>query len=243
MYRYQAFVILLTLLTPKAYSLIVEPMVLEMTTHTQAGIVVTNSSTVPVAVTAELNKILITDGTVQRLQSEGIDNHEMYNSTLDNILVFPPAFILEAGKKQHVRLIWQGTEPLLQSQAYYLRFETPNIKMTESAGGSALAIQLSYSALIHLSDQSLYPAVELEKTQLINNALEISLSNFGQRYAYLSDYMINLGQWSLQSTLASLYPNDVYLPPNSESTLRIPFHSLPTSDLTQTVSIQKRKGM
>lgn len=211
---------LIGLLCSQAFAVTISPLVMELNIDHRltSQLVVTNNSTEKLALEANIHRLeFLPDGTVKT--SRIMDQ---------NVLVFPPAVLLEPGKQQAFRVQWISQAPLETSQSYFVRFSTANIvrdseefkKLTDFSTG--INVQIHYNALLHVYRSALKPEVSLT----IGKQGNLSLTNSGNRFTFTSALQFNNLDDTYRQTVQQVL-GEQFLPPHSTITFNSSVKNLP----------------
>ena len=179
---------------------------------------------------------------VSRIVFDEVGNQQLIPIE-DEILVLPPALYIEAGAIQKVRLLWVGQSFIRKSQSYFVHLTQPDIYSSsadKSSNVNAIKLNLTFNVLVHVADQEFdnqnkEDALHVNTTEVFkdndlteqHNYLALNISNQGNRYRYLSDYVMTVfsdSQPIYQLTQGELRElgHDSFLPPKVTRDLRIP---------------------
>lgn len=166
------------MLSSQATGITLSPLVIELNTDHQrtSQLIITNNSTEKLALEASVRQLLFQDD-----KRVDISAHED-----NNILVFPPAVLLEPGQNQVFRIQWISSTLLKTSASYFIRFSTADIKQDENElpnqTTSGIDININYNALLHVYSDRFHPKIEIK----VEKDGSIKLSNLGNRYTFTS---------------------------------------------------------
>ncbi|KXF81113.1 fimbria/pilus periplasmic chaperone [Enterovibrio coralii] len=155
-------------------ALTISPTVLELSTDlkSSAQIRLENTSLSPTPIEVAVRKLVFDEN----------GNFNVENADDSDLMVFPPAAVLAPGGVQIFRLQWVGQPQLPQSESVFIRFTQPAIEELDESAGSALAVEIHYNALVHLSSSNQQPLVTLD----VDESGAAAISNRGNRYTFLS---------------------------------------------------------
>lgn len=166
----------------------ISPLSIELKTDTKPSyqqIIIRNTSnrTTPVEIT--LNKINFND------YSEKNQFTLSEQDGFTDLLVFPPALVLEPGSTQAIRVQWSSDTVLSESRSYFIRFSQPQLSQEQdnSSEPSGVKVFVHFNAVVHVSstklssDLNVVPnSIEISKD---GKQLNVSINNKGQSYHYL----------------------------------------------------------
>ncbi|MDD1781922.1 hypothetical protein LRP49_12130 [Enterovibrio sp. ZSDZ35] len=206
------FCILLALLSFELTALTITPTVLEISTQPKmsAQIRLENTSSKQTPIEVSVRHLVFDDG----------GSFVVEDAENTDLVVFPPAAVLDVGGVQIFRLQWLGNASLPQSQSFFVRFTQPALEMPEiidgtgNESGSALAIEIHYNALIHLSSPSQKPDLTLR----VSSEGVATLTNRGDRYTFLSRFRF-LHQTKHVLEMPETLFGERFIPPNTSVVL------------------------
>ncbi|MFT5718481.1 MAG: P pilus assembly chaperone PapD, partial [Oleiphilaceae bacterium] len=190
-------------------------------------IIVRNNSNISVPVEISINEIIFNPENVKPLFSlTPIENDS-------DLLVFPPAVILEAGEAKAIRVQWNGDEKIPLSKSYFIRFSQPQITqpLQSLSDESGVKIFVHFNAVVHVSSVELIPSLSILPDTLTKNqqqnTINIDVKNNGNSYHYLTPNQIvkiNESNHNLSKLPDSIYNkmSDTFLPPHSIRKITIP---------------------
>ncbi|WP_351011889.1 hypothetical protein [Shewanella sp. S1-58-MNA-CIBAN-0166] len=224
---------ILMLISPNAMALEISPLTVELKIDSKPNyqqIIVRNNSNISVPVEISINEIIFNPENVKPLFS--LTSIEDSN----DLLVFPPALILEAGETKAIRVQWNGPKKIPQSKSYFIRFSQPQLSQPRSISPeeSGVKIFVHFNVVVHISSMQLKENLSvLADTLTINKIqkkLTVSIKNNGNSYCYLKpNNLIKLNTTSNKKYFLdeSIYStlNDIFLPPHSIRNITIPVNS------------------
>ncbi|PKF51077.1 hypothetical protein AT251_06620 [Enterovibrio nigricans] len=132
-----------------ADALTISPTIIEMSTQSRA--------TAQIRLENSSSKQTSIEVSVRHLVFDRDGNFTVEDTENAELVVFPPAAVLEVGGVQVFRLQWLGKGNLPKSESFFVRFTQPalepfdNPDSWDKSAGSALAIEIHYNALVHVS--------------------------------------------------------------------------------------------
>lgn len=234
----------LVLSVSPAWALLVQPVVIDLKTsgeHTSAALTITNDRNRPDTIEITVSKLTLPEkGAPVLTPDKG-----------DNFLIFPPAFTIQPGKTQVVRIRWVG-EPILNRSEIYM-FSTSEIPV-DKIQGSGVQLLYSIQSVVTVTSPALKPDVHVASVARDSQALPaqqgqpaqtqngvtIVFQNDGTAIDYVSRYRITLTvpgspEWSktLETTDVSKAVGLGLLAPNSKRDLFFPMPDVPATGTIQ----------
>ncbi|MBM6549903.1 fimbria/pilus periplasmic chaperone [Marinomonas ostreistagni] len=211
----------LLILCTKAMALTISPLVIEMNTDHRltSQLIVTNNSTQKLALEANVHQLSFgADGAIHT--SENPDK---------NVLVFPPAVLLEPGQQQAFRVQWISQAPLKTSQSYFVRFSTANLKQDSGQVeflpkrfSTGINVKLHYNALLHVYSSAQKPDVSV----IVGDQGNLTLTNAGDRFTFTTAlFFKNLDHNTVDALYEALGAQ--FIPPKSTLTFHAAEQALP----------------
>ncbi len=225
----------LGLLSIHAIALEISPLTVELKTDGKTSyqqIMVKNASNMIVPVDITLNEISFNQNNTKPSFSLALVEDQ------NDLLVFPPALLLEPGETKAVRLQWNGQTQLPLSKSYFVRFSQPELVVPEvkqtlnqSDDENGVKIFVHFNAVVHISSVNLQPRLSVLSDTLIvdstKNTLTVDIQNNGNRYQYLMPaQLLKLnklnGKYSRLSDTTYNAMSDFFIPPHSTRSVTIP---------------------
>ncbi|WIH24310.1 fimbria/pilus periplasmic chaperone [Photobacterium damselae] len=151
--------------------------------------------------------------------SSNIDQDK--NDINHKLQVFPPAFLIEPGKRQNVMLVWSDNSVLQSSQSYFVSFiQHPTAKDSDAG----IQIRIRYNAVVHITSNNLLDSVNVVSVENTSTGLNAEIVNSGNKYARLEDYqmlLIDLQGKAFTVTSSQISPNSLFLYPQQKKSLFI----------------------
>ncbi|MFT6919292.1 MAG: P pilus assembly chaperone PapD [Cognaticolwellia sp.] len=223
----------LTLISSSTMALEISPLTVELKIDSKPNyqqIIVRNTSNISVPVEIGVNEIIFNPENVKPLFSlTPIED-------INDLLVFPPALILEAGEAKAIRVQWNGPKIIPQSKSYFIRFSQLQLSqpLSVSPEESGVKIFVHFNVVVHISSMQLKENLSvLADTLTINKQqqkLTVNIQNNGDNYYYLKPNKLiklnifNKKQSALDESISSTL-SDIFFPPHSIRNITIPVNS------------------
>ena len=221
-----------------SFALEISPLTLELKSDSRPQyqqIFVRNPSNKTVPVEINLNQIVFDPAsTGNSFSLLAVENDS-------ELLVFPPALVLEPGEVKSVRVQWIGTHAVKQSVSYFVRFSQPSLSLPMSEDNSqentqsGVKVFVHFNAVVHLSANDLLADLAVVEGSIEFNEQEHKLAfdvkNNGQRYSYLKPYHLAVvnsdgSTTPLLNEAAFSQLGDIFFPPQMIKKVSIPYEKL-----------------
>ena len=207
-----------------ASALEISPLTIELKTDAKPSyqqILVRNTSNTRVPVEISINELIFNSQNSKPLFSLiPVENDS-------DLLVFPPAVILEAGEAKAIRVQWNGDKKIPLSKSYFIRFSQPQIKqpLKSFSDESGVKIFVHFNAVVHVSSVELTANLSISPNTLTTNkqqnTINVDVKNNGNSYHYLTpDQIVKINE---SKNILSKLPDSTY---NSMSDTFFPPHSI-----------------
>lgn len=220
MWRFFLKGLALCFLCTQASAVTISPLVIELNTDHRltSQLVVMNNSTKKIALETSVHRLSFSSNGMTKIQS----------SADKNVLVFPPAALLDPGKLQTFRVQWVSNNPLEMSKSYFIRFSNIQINQGNQELGktknlqTGINVQINYNALLHVYSSSLQPEVKIH----IGKEGNLILTNSGNRFTFTSKlHFKNLNHHFIEALYETI--GDQFVPPYSSHTFDTSSQHLP----------------
>lgn len=140
-----------------------------------AQVVITNNASARLPLEVSVHQLIFDqDGSYQPQVEPAFD-----------LMVFPPAAMIEPGQKQAFRLQWGGGSALPTSQSFFVRFAQIQLGERDSSASPGhsdvgVNIQINYNALLHVYSEQQRVDVVLQ----VDDQGNAQLTNRGDRFTY-----------------------------------------------------------
>jgi fimbrial chaperone protein len=174
-----------------------------------ATIVVSNPRTVPLPISVEIvEREINEDGTERQTPAD-----ELFR-------IFPAQAIIEPGKRQTIRVIWQGPMPA-KSRSFTLYAGEVPVDVTSGAASGVQRI-LRIGASVHVAPAGTSPAPRVERALPEGKGVRITLVNDGTRFIYMNDLNLTFGAKSITGQELARIAERTLLPPGARRSFIIP---------------------
>ncbi|QHL90518.1 fimbria/pilus periplasmic chaperone [Sphingomonas changnyeongensis] len=174
-----------------------------------ATIVVSNPRTVPLPISVEI---------VEREVNE--DGTEKQTPADELFRIFPAQAIIEPGKRQTIRVIWQG--PALQKSRSFTLYagEVP----VDVTSGTASGVQriLRIGASVHVAPGGTTAAPRVAQAVPEGNGVRVTLANDGSRFIYMNDISLAFAGKTIPGPELARIAERTLLTPGSRRSFVIP---------------------
>lgn len=182
---------------PFAFSIILNPTVMTLDIEKKgfAQVIITNNTTARLPLEASAHPLLFDE--------EG--SYQVQIKPATNLMIFPPAAMIDPGQKQAFRVQWSGSYALSSSQSFFVRFAHIQLAYQDAADYKAesdmgVNIQINYNALLHVYTPRQRSQVVLH---IDHNGLA-QLTNHGDRFAYSKHLIFEESDSTLQASISTL---------------------------------------
>lgn len=174
-----------------------------------ATIVVSNPRTVPLPISIEI---------VERQVNE--DGTETQTPADELFRIFPGQAIIEPGKRQTIRVIWQGPLPEKSRSFTLYAGEVP----VDVASGSASGVQriLRIGASVHIAPAGTAPAPRVVSAAPAGDGMRVTIANDGTRFIYLNDISLTFAGKTIVGPELARIAERTLLPPGGRRSFVIP---------------------
>lgn len=167
---------------PQARAVSVTPVVVDLQTsgsRMSQVVMVENRYARPVILEIKVQEATYTDAGLKGTGKESED-----------LLVFPPQMVIEAGKTQAIRIQYVGDPALAQSKHYYVTIAQLPVKLDENAG-SVVQLLYNFQVVVGVSVPGARPNLQVAKSEITTTGdgkprATLTLANDSPTYGYLT---------------------------------------------------------
>lgn len=163
----------------------------------------------------------------------------------EQLLVFPPASLIEPGATQVVRVQWASQAFPQEDQSFLVVIsQVPDQRQTDG-----VQMLLMFNAVVHLKAAGSQPSLQIGDRALDSGSedlpsLKFDLNNSGSGNAYGRDITLLVswpqGRREFSSVELAEYAPDLFLPPGSKRTVELPLPALPVDTSASDINIDVR---
>jgi fimbrial chaperone protein len=178
---------------PGARAMVVEPMLLEMTTSGKASretIKVTNNGTQALPAEIAISRVEL-----------GLNGEQKARPAGDEFLLYPPQAMIPPGGSQVFRVQWVGDPDIAASRIYTFSIAQVPVKLAHNTSG--IQLMMSVGVTVNISPPNGRSAIEVLSAAPVTDKsgkrfASLTVKNPGNKHAYLKQSAIHLsgGGWS-----------------------------------------------
>ncbi len=148
------------------------------------------------------------------------DGSETSEPADDQFVIFPAQTLIPPGQSRTVRVQYVG--PALDTSRSFTMYTTELPIAESEIGNSGVQRILRMGASVHVAPQGVVPEPVLEASRAVENGVEVSIRNGGNRFLYVDNVSLEFGDTTIEGYELANIAERTLIPPGALRTFVVP---------------------